>query len=107
MDQTTSGQADDQRGVSHVGLAVCRNCKHWRLEHHNYFVGSGLGGCMSPDILQGYSCLGSAAEVKSNQALVEDDEGWGMVTGPEFGCIHFFANIAGQPTASTGLSIHR
>lgn len=40
--------------------------------------------CQCPKMIYGYG----RAESDPDGLSVEDDEGWGMVPGPEFGCIH-------------------
>jgi hypothetical protein len=67
-------------------METCKTCKHWgrRVER---FDGMRLKSCDAPLIRYGYHV--SEDEVTDNGALVEDDEGWGMVTGPEFGCLHW------------------
>ncbi len=58
----------------------CKNCKYWE--------GFGiLGDCSSPKWLRGYHITDE--EISSDDVLVEDDEGWGMHSAPEFGCVHF------------------
>lgn len=64
---------------------TCKTCKHWG-HSRNYAEdnGSRLKSCSAPKIAYGY---GVESDVADNGALVEDDEGWGMLTGPEFGCV--------------------
>ena len=45
----------------------------------------GFDVCGSPNIYYGYSA--ALKDIPSNGATVEDDEGWGMLTGPDFGCV--------------------
>ncbi len=69
----------------------CKTCKH-------YDDGVGFHRmCNAPLVFYGYGPI--SAEIKSGitpeikSAIeqfglkVEDDEGWGMIPGPEFGCV--------------------
>lgn len=68
---------------------TCKTCEHWKQSWR-----SGLstdpkgpfGSCESPKIKQGYQY--NAKDLLPDEAIVENDEGWGMETGPDFGCIH-------------------
>ena len=65
-------------------MKTCKTCKHWG-NSRNYAEDNGkrLKSCNAPQIEYGYGV--EESEVADNGALVEDDEGWGMLTGPEFG----------------------
>lgn len=67
-------------------MKTCKTCKHWG-HSRNYAEDSKkrLKSCSAPLIEYGYGV--GESEVADNGALVEDDEGWGMLTGPEFGCV--------------------
>jgi hypothetical protein len=41
--------------------------------------------CNCPKMIYGY---GKAESLASDTVSVENDEGWGMVPGPDFGCVH-------------------
>jgi hypothetical protein len=41
--------------------------------------------CSCQKMVYGY---GYTDEPKNDEVEIEDDEGWGMIPGPEFGCIH-------------------
>ena len=60
-------------------MGHCKECKH--------ACGGGRNGlsCTHPKIIYGY---GHKAP-PDDGAIIEDDEGWGMIVGPLFGCIHF------------------
>jgi hypothetical protein len=45
-----------------------------------------LRSCSSPAMLYGYYIRD--VDVPDNGAHIEFDEGWGMVTGPKFGCVN-------------------
>lgn len=57
---------------------TCKNC-YWYER-----PGNGTHDCSCPKMLYGYS--GRAAH---DGVAIEADEGWGMLPGPDFGCIHF------------------
>lgn len=64
-------------------MNTCDTCKWWgtspepRFEPH-------LRGCSSDKNMAGYH----VEHVPDDGMLVENDEGWGFVTGPKFGCVH-------------------
>jgi hypothetical protein len=60
-------------------------CAHW-LPNNNTRNAADAGSCSSPKIIYGYDNKGSVPTPDS--ARIENDEGWGMITGPDFGCIH-------------------
>jgi hypothetical protein len=43
-------------------------------------------GCGCPKMLYGYD---NKQIADSDGLSIENDEGWGMIPGPEFGCVHF------------------
>ena len=59
----------------------CGTCTYWTP----LVVISGFGECAAPEIVYGYGV--SADQVPVNGAVTENDEGWGMRTRPEFGCV--------------------
>lgn len=62
----------------------CRTCKHFSLSGGPAWAGA--GDCDSPKIRRGYNV--KITEILPDGALVEDDEGWGLVVAPDFGCVH-------------------
>ncbi len=63
-----------------IEAARCKNCRSWSRESDDR-----LGSC-----LRWHHGYGTAPEeVADNEAWVEDDEGWGNMTGPDFGCVLF------------------
>ena len=56
---------------------TCKTCAHFVPESDGY------GSCSR--WLRGYAV--KLEDMTSNDVLVEDDEGWGMVVGPDFGCV--------------------
>lgn len=71
-------------------MNTCKTCQHWTLNKNSarYFrlkESDRLHFCNAPDIQYGYHIRDS--DIPSNGVLIEDDEGWGMLTGPDFGCV--------------------
>ena len=73
---------------------ICSRCKFWRQSvrdaAHPYVENTGpLGLCDRWE----KSCSGSfdKSAVPANGIVVEYDEEWGAMTGPEFGCVLFEA----------------
>ena len=66
-------------------MKTCKTCKHWGHSRGCAESSKRLKSCSAPLIKYGYRV--EESEVADNGALVEDDEGWGMLTGPEFGCV--------------------
>ncbi|BCB26455.1 hypothetical protein SKTS_13410 [Sulfurimicrobium lacus] len=64
-------------------MKTCKCCKHWG--HGRKDAESRLKSCSAPLIEYGYGV--EESKVADSGAMVEDDEGLGMVTGPEFGCV--------------------
>ena len=72
----------------------CKNCRHFTPreyppEHRNP-TAAGLHTCEHPKFIFEYL---SDDEIRARMApdglVIEFDEGWGWVVGPEFGCVHF------------------
>ena len=59
----------------------CKDCADWKRTKGR------LGSCYSPKWKCGYHY--EERDISDDEILVEDDEGWGCLTGPLFGCIHF------------------
>jgi len=62
----------------------CKDCKHFQrgsLPSLGPYLDEGFGACDRWEI--GYH----DADLKPNECQVEGDEGWGMIVGPEFGCV--------------------
>lgn len=55
----------------------CKTCK--------WYDPSNWHECQCPKMVYGYS---GRTKRDPDGLSVEDDEGWGMIPGPEFGCIH-------------------
>lgn len=55
----------------------CKTCQHYKP--------TDTVACKCPKMLYGY---GAKTLDEPDQVRIENDEGWGMIPGPEFGCIH-------------------
>lgn len=67
---------------------TCDSCFYWG------YGGEGksrqeypLRQCGCPIFQYGYDV--DAALIPDNGVLIENEEGWGMITGPKFGCVHW------------------
>jgi hypothetical protein len=49
-----------------------------------YYHVKGWKTCRCPKMIYGYGKLVG----EPDSVRIEDDEGWGLVPGPKFGCIH-------------------
>lgn len=65
----------------------CKTCKHWLVDRDYWPHEERLRSCASPGWLMGYNH--KAVDVPDDGVLVENDEGWGVMMGPEFGCVHW------------------
>ena len=59
-------------------MSLCETCKHFAPDEP-----FGFGSCERWN--QGYGL--KVNDMAENEVLVENDEGWGMVVGPKFGCV--------------------
>ena len=58
----------------------CRFCRHFTPDDHS---ATGRGGCLR--WARGYGV--DAEDLRSDEIVVEDDEGWAVSIGPDFGCV--------------------
>ena len=66
--------------TAYIPVPRCETCQHWRPR-----TGSTITGfCYSPKVARGYS-----VPVPDGGALVEDDEGWAILTHKDFGCVQW------------------
>lgn len=72
-------------------MGYCKDCKHSTTIPENLSCMPGYRfnfiGCGNSKIRQGYN--EDLLDIKEDEMLVENDEGWGFVVGTHFGCIHF------------------
>ena len=67
-------------------MNTCETCKYWgHSRNHAADEGQRLKSCIAPKIEYGYGV--DEDDIPGDGAHIEDDEGWGMVTGPKFGCV--------------------
>ncbi len=73
-------------------MNTCKTCKFWVSSWRGPIPVSretrpNVGSCDCPKLKQGY---GKSID-HADEVVIEDDEGWGIETGPDFGCIHHAA----------------
>lgn len=61
---------------------TCETCRHWTDEQERRCP-AGFRSCASPDVSRTYP---GREAYPATSAIVECDEGWGIFTGPDFGC---------------------
>lgn len=66
----------------------CGTCRHWgmRATHWNTMLHR---TCDSPQVL--YGPARGQGRASPRAAIVEMQEGWGLLTGPQWGCVHWEA----------------
>lgn len=70
-------------------LKHCSTCAHWGNNRDSWYDGSKrLRTCDCPKFKYGYHDP-SDFEVADDGASIENDEKWGMLTGPSFRCMHW------------------
>jgi hypothetical protein len=57
-------------------MELCETCKFYDPQCSK--------ACSCPKMLYGYG----TSRKSNDEVEIEDDEGWGMIPGPKFGCIH-------------------
>ncbi len=91
-EQNTKPAADAGREASECGVLLgrCFTCKHWgKNRSYGEDEYRRLKTCDCPKFEYGYHS--DHDDIPNDGAAIEDDEGWGMVTGPDFGCIHWLS----------------
>lgn len=74
-------------------MNTCDTCNCWKTDIDENGYGydsydSRLGTCRNPKHIYGYR---RETSVKEDGVIIENDEGWGMFTGPKFGCVNWSA----------------
>lgn len=67
-------------------MGTCDTCRHWAPSTEAHRTEYAMT-CESPKWLRGYL----VDAVPADGVLVENDEGWAVLTGPKFGCVHWEA----------------
>lgn len=70
-------------------MTHCLECKWWRPTDTSTFanLGHALGQCKSPAMWRETTRYNvDLKDFQPHSAMVEFDEEWGLLTGPEFGC---------------------
>ena len=70
-------------------MNTCKTCKYWTTikgSSCSRKEADRLHFCNAPKIKYGYGI--EECDISDDGVLIEEDEGWGMLTGPDFGCIH-------------------
>ena len=73
----------------------CKDCKFWVENEYSPKPKDDypMKGCSNNENFHiGYSYPGKA--IQESGAWIEGDEGWGWITAPAFGCIHFKKRVA-------------
>lgn len=66
-------------------IMKCKDCAYWSQTTNLRALPNIVGDCSNQKFVTGYSMKLKS----SDEVLIENDEGWGFFTGPDFGCIHF------------------
>lgn len=75
---------------------TCATCQFWGTARERELQNR-LRSCAAPAMHYGYHMAWD--DIRDAAVLIEDDEGWGMLTGPAFGCVHWQADGRGSPAA--------
>ena len=81
-----AGRALGEDGDGGLTVKTCDTCKYWDIDSGDDFGFAGHNLCKSPKMLRGYHHFGKP--IPDDGALVENDEGWAIITGPKFGCVN-------------------
>jgi hypothetical protein len=74
---------------------TCKECAFWAPSNESRCPPT-FGWCGSQHVKPGYFSYTSkhfsdTHNLTASDIAVEDDEGWSLFTGPDFGCIHWKA----------------
>ena len=64
-------------------MNTCKTCKHFRPGSYKDERGKGFGHCER----WRYGYRERVEDCPTNELIVENDEGWGAIMGPDFGCV--------------------
>lgn len=77
------------------GMPLCRTCKHYSVKGLDKRQAE-HGECYSPKFVRSYHAAFAPHDrekwwqgIPPDGVHVESDEGWGMLVGPDFGCVHW------------------
>ena len=65
---------------------ICRQCKSWVVITDYHGRDTKYRTCDHSKVQLGYQ---SRDTIETDGVRIENDEGWGWIVGPEFGCVHF------------------
>lgn len=73
----------------------CETCRHWASAEDTKKARRYASASHRVCLKLGNIPCGGYADVNENEptdeAIVEGDEGWGIITGPKFGCVQWLA----------------
>jgi hypothetical protein len=86
------------------GIGRCRTCRYWSTavtdfggfqERPPEFVDkTGFGSCLCVRFVKGFYYGWNELGFDSlDRVVIESDQGWGFLTGAEFGCVHWKARV--------------
>lgn len=70
----------------------CRDCEFWTRK--DSLEGSTFGSCLNEKFVQDYRYRDEQSTLSRDAVVVENAEGWGFQTGPDFGCVHAERRVA-------------
>jgi hypothetical protein len=72
-------------------MSTCETCKQWDMifDHRHQEIKSGFGECSCEKFVVGYLHPKDINKLDTDNVMIEGDEGWGYITGKDFGCIHW------------------
>lgn len=76
----------------------CETCQYWGARRPAFNM-TMLRTCGCPALVHGYHIPEVLVDPRDDLAVIEDWEGWGLLTGPQFGCLHWQVR-AGEEGAS-------
>lgn len=82
--QLTEGDSLEIQVEQKISYPKCRTCRFYTPHD-----AADSRMCTAPRVLYRFklSYAEISEEIRTYGLIVEDDEGWGMIPGPEFGCV--------------------